>query len=100
MDIELLQFARFFTTLSQLYLQLDDHERVKLCHQLIVMRTNSHLAACNRNSRCGYYDIGISYYHVGQYQNAAEFLERALNGLNLASKVMDRVKIMIQLINT
>ena len=95
--IQLLQFVKFFTILSEYYSQQGDDTAVIECHRLMIMQTDSHLATCEQHSRCDYYDVGVAYYKMHKYEKAITFFEQALN---LTSNVMDRFKIMIQLINT
>ena len=95
--IQLLQFVKFFTILSEYYSQQGDDTAVIECHRLMILHTDSHLATCEQHSKCDYYDVGVAYYKMHKYEKAAKFLEQALN---LSSKMMDRFKIMIQLINT
>ena len=99
MDIELQTFTTFFTILSQYYAQIGLDIAVIECHRLMIMRTDSHLATCERSSWCDYYDIGIAYYKMHQYHKAAEFLEKALS-LTYTYNRMKRFEILIHLINS
>ena len=98
-DITLSQYKNFYTTLSNYLLELGEKEGVMVCHMLMLKRTNAHLVKCEKQYQCNYYDIGVIYFDIEEYQMAAEFLERWLLTL-VGNDCLERMKVLIKLIQT
>ena len=98
-DIELSQYKNFYTTLSNYFLEQGDKEGVIFCHMLMLKRTNAHLVKCEKQYQCNYYDIGVIYFDIEEYQMAAEFLEQWLLML-VGNDCLDRMKVLIKLLQT
>ena len=104
LDIDPIQYADFFTVLSNYYSAQHGYERqVIMCHRAIIERTNAHLDTCN-SYECNYYDIGEAYYNMHEYRKAAEFLERALVkkhfGWSFAIDDLEHLKVLTKLYYT
>ena len=98
-DITLSQYKNFYTTLSNYFLQQGYIQGVVSCHKLMLERTNAHLVKCEKQDQCNYYDIGVIYFDIKEYQMAAEFLEQWLSML-VSNDCLDRMKVLIKLIQT
>ena len=98
-DIKLSQYKNFYTTLSNYYLEQGYTQGVVFCHKLMLKRTNAHFVKCERRNQCNYYDIGVIYFDIEEYQIAAEFLERWLLML-VGNNCLERMKVLIKLIQT
>ena len=83
----------FYRKLSRYYWLLEEHDKVKECHEKILRRTSDLLAECEVG-KCWYDDIGRAYYDIGDYAKSAQFFRLALDleGENLT--VMVRIDLM------
>jgi DNA polymerase III delta prime subunit len=95
-DMTSLMYINFYTELIGLYLHLGIgfKKDVLECHRLIANRAHTHLTTC-QPEQCQYYDFGILYQSLGQYQQASGFFEEELKGSN---NVMHQVRTLVRLI--
>ena len=70
-------YISFYENLGSYYFRLGHQEDVVECHRKIIEQTNVHLATCKPN-QCSNYMIGSTYYNMGEYRKAAEFLGNAV----------------------
>ena len=91
-----LMYVNFYKELRSLYSQLGKRfkDATIECYRLIVSRTHIHRATC-QPKQCQYYDFGLMYYKMGQYQEACDFFEEELNESN---DVMHQVRTLVWLI--
>ena len=91
-----LKYINFYKELSSFYLQLGEQFEVDVleCHRLIIKRTDTYLATC-QPKQCKYYDFGIIYHAMGQYQGASEFFEEEIKR---SVDVMSQVRALVKLV--
>ena len=68
----------FYRKLSDYYTLLQDHDKVKECHEKILRLTRKLSAECEPG-KCQYNDIGKAYYTIGDYARSARFFQSALD---------------------
>lgn len=95
-DMTSLMYIDFYRELVRLYLHLGKgfKKDVLECYRLINNRAHTHRINC-QPEQCQYYDFGILYQSMGQYQEASAFFEEELKGSN---DIMHQVRTLIQLI--
>ena len=89
-----LAYVNFYRELGRLYWQLRFKKDFLECHRLIINRAHAHLDNC-QPEQCQYYDLGIFYQSMGQYQEASSYFEEELKG---SSDIMHQVRILVQLV--
>jgi tetratricopeptide (TPR) repeat protein len=91
-----MMYINFYEELRRLYLHLGIRfiKDALECQRLITNRGLTHRISC-QPEQCQYYDFGIAYQSMGQYQEASTFFEEELKGSN---NVLHQVRILVQLI--
>ena len=84
----------FYRQLSY-YLLLEEHDKVKQCHEKILRLTRNLSAQC-MSGEC-YVDIGRAYYTIRDYARSAHFLQSALDLEGEYWSVMLRIDLMAHL---
>ena len=89
-------YISFYSKLRNLYSKLGKRFEADVleCHRLIIKRIDTHLATC-QPKQCNYYDIGIIYHAMGQYQEASNLLEEEVKG---SVDVMRQVRALVKLV--
>ena len=91
-----MMYVNFYRELGRLYLHLGKgfkHNFLE-CHRLIINRAHTHLTNCHPE-QCQYYDFGILYQSIGQYEEASKFFEEELKESN---NVLHQVRTLMQLV--
>ena len=70
-------YIMFYENLGSYYFKLGHQKDVIECHRKVIEQMNVHLATCEPN-QCSNYMIGSTYYNMGEYRKAAEFLAKAV----------------------
>ena len=68
----------FYRKLSHYYTLLQDHDKVKECHEKILRLTRKLSTQCEPG-KCQHDDIGRAYYAIGNYASSAHFFQLALD---------------------
>ena len=86
----------FYRELSHYYLLLEEHDKVKECHEKILRRNRALLAECEPG-KCQYKDIGMAYFDLRDYASNVQFFQLALDLESENMTVMARIKMMAHL---
>ena len=86
-------YIAYYNSLADYYSGLDQEDNVRECHRRIIHQANVHRATCEPN-QCSNDAIGTMYQKLGEYEKAAEFLEKALKD-DLTT--LDRLHVLIVL---
>ena len=87
----------FYRKQSYYYLLLEEHDKVKECHEKILRLTRHLLAGC-KPGKCQYEDIGRAYYYdIRDYASSAQFFQLALDLESENVTVMARIDLMAHL---
>jgi tetratricopeptide (TPR) repeat protein len=89
-------YIAFYNELRNLYSMLGERFEMDVleCHRLIIKRIDTHLATCQRE-QCNYYDIGLMYHAMGEYQEASNFFEEEVKR---SVDIMSRVRALVKLV--
>ena len=84
-------YIRFYSNLANYHFALGQYQEVIQCHTKIIKeQSEEHLANCFY-TQCKFYDIGMSYYYLGNNQEALKFLQRSLQVEELGA--LNRIEI-------
>ena len=86
-------YISYYEALASYHSRLGQQNDSVECHRKIITRSNDILVSCNPEV-CNNQTIGYLYYKMGKFDNAAEFLEKALQE---DQTTLERSRILIQL---
>ena len=90
-------YIRFYSNLAYYHFALGQHKEAIECHAKIINeQSKEHLANCFPTGQCQFFDIGMSYYYLGNYQEALQFLNHSLVAEQLG--VLRRVQVSLLII--